>query len=122
MIPSHWKKWKVLEWPPGSGNKAGDCYHHRLIEDFSVIVSKAEMDDGSEWWHVSVSRIDRLPTWEELEKVKREFLGDKTEAFHMVPKKSDYVNVHRYCLHMWSPIKVDMPIPNLKKIKWEQSP
>jgi len=59
--------------------------------------------DGLGWEHVSVSLPHRCPTWDEMNFVKAQF-WDETECvvqFH--PPKSEYVNVHPYCLHLWRP-------------------
>lgn len=57
--------------------------------------------DGLGWEHVSVSITDRCPTWEEMSFVKNLFWGDEDLAVQMHPPKSDYVNNHLYCLHLW---------------------
>lgn len=121
-IPSHWKKEPDFIFPPGSGNRAAWVYAHRIAVGFNVMISKSEMDDGSWWLHISVSKPNRLPTWDEMKKVKDEFLGEDTEAFHIIPKKKDFVNVHRFCLHMWSPLGTQTRLPNLQNIKWESIP
>lgn len=64
----------------------------------------------SEWDHVSVSLPNRCPTWEEMCKVKDLFLGDKT-CIQIHPPKSEYVNNHSYCLHLWSLNGREMPLP-----------
>ena len=40
-----------------------------------IMASAGEYDDGKEWLHVSVSRKSRLPTYEELTRIKRDFTG-----------------------------------------------
>ena len=32
------------------------------------------------------------------------------------PKKSEYVNNHPYCLHIWKPIDVELPTPAIELI------
>lgn len=68
--------------------------------------------DGDGWEHVSVSRQDRCPTWEEMCAVKDIFwdLEDCVVQFH--PPRREYVNVHPFCLHMWRPTGGwDIPMP-----------
>lgn len=57
--------------------------------------------DGGGWEHVSVSRRDRCPLWDEMCAVKALFWddGDCIVQFH--PPRSEYVNNHPYCLHLW---------------------
>ena len=59
------------------------------------------VSDGEGWEHVSVSCYDRCPTWEEMAHVKNLFWDDDDFVVQMHPPKSDYVNNHPYCLHLW---------------------
>lgn len=118
--PTHWQKLQSLEWPPNSGNAAGIMWQHKLVPDLRVIRSKSKMSDGSEWLHVSVARPDRLPNWVEVRKVKDEFIGDSLEAYHIIPKPEDYVNVHSYCIHLWAPLGLTK-LPNLQALEFEEA-
>lgn len=66
-----------------------------------IIASAGEYDDGKEWLHVSVSRKSRLPTYEELTRIKRDFIGDDKKAVFILPEKEKHVNIHNYCLHLF---------------------
>lgn len=68
---------------------------------------------GGGWDHVSVSRPSRDPSWEEMCKVKDIFFEDEEEAFQFHPKKSEYVNLHPHCLHIWRSQEEEMPMPPL---------
>lgn len=50
--------------------------------------------------HVSVSRQDRYPSWDELITIKERFFGDE-DCMMVMPKKKDYVNLHKFCFHIW---------------------
>lgn len=116
----NWIKIATLQWPPGSGNEAGKIYTHKLNPNsMKVIISKALMQNGDKWLHLSVSRTDRLPSWDEMKKIQSDFFGDDFEMVHMLPKKKDYVNIHSYCLHLWAPIGAISDLPNLHKLKHE---
>lgn len=67
---------------------------------------------GMEWDHVSVSRADRAPTWQELEHVKRLFFEPDETAMQLHVPASDHINVHAHCLHLWRPQKVAIPRPD----------
>lgn len=54
--------------------------------------------DGLGWDHVSVSLRNRNPNWEEMCSIKDLFF-DKEET--VIQFHTEYVNNHRYCLHMW---------------------
>lgn len=57
--------------------------------------------DGAGWDHVSVSTPDRCPLWEEMSFIKSLFWDDEDTVVQFHPKESEYVNNHKYCLHMW---------------------
>jgi hypothetical protein len=57
--------------------------------------------DGLGWEHVSVSRSDRTPTWDEMCQIKDLFWNSEDCVVQYHPPKSDYVNVHNHCLHLW---------------------
>ncbi|MCR4532718.1 hypothetical protein NUV62_17465 [Acinetobacter venetianus] len=63
------------------------------------------------WEHVSVSLPARCPTWEEMCFIKSLFWGEDDCVIQYHPPKSDYVNNHQYCLHMWRPIEQSLPTP-----------
>lgn len=67
--------------------------------------------DGGGWEHVSVSLPNRTPTWEEMCLVKGVFWGDEDRVMQLHPPKSEYVNHHPYCLHLWRPVGVEIPAP-----------
>lgn len=73
---------------------------------FGVIAS-----DGGGWDHVSVSHRNRIPTWEEMCKVKELFFEDDEVAMQLHPAKKDYINIHPNCLHLWRPQNQDIPLP-----------
>ena len=70
--------------------------------------------DGEEtgWEHVSVSTKRRVPNWQEMCFVKDLFWGDEECVVQFHPPKSEYVNCHPYCLHLWKPIEQAIPRPD----------
>lgn len=101
---------------------------HRFITDetygnnglFMIPVTKKKKyqvvaSDGLDWEHVSVVIIDgkrsRTPTWEEMCRVKDWFWDPEDCVMQLHPPKSDYVNNHPNCLHLWRPSEVDIPRP-----------
>jgi len=98
-----------------------NAWHHKLIP-LTVIYSRSigdKEDMSDQWHHISVSRCDRLPSWSELNKVKNDFLGEDVEAYQVITKKSDHVNVHSYCMHLWAPVDGKRRVMNLQDITWE---
>lgn len=64
-----------------------------------------------EWEHVSVSMPNRCPTWSEMTKIKNLFWGEDVTVVQYHPKKDEYVNNHKYCLHMWKKTNEEMELP-----------
>lgn len=73
---------------------------------FKVIASV-----GEGWEHVSVSRDDRTPTWDEMCAIKSHFWRDEETVVQYHPPKSEYVNHHPHCLHLWRPTEAEIPRP-----------
>ena len=67
--------------------------------------------DGEGWEHVSISLPDRQPRWNEMCKIKNIFWDEEDCAIQYHPPKSEYVNCHPNCLHLWRPIGISLPIP-----------
>lgn len=92
----------------GEGDDFGGCF--KVIsnhgKELSVI---AASDEG--WDHVSVSTQLRCPTWDEMEQVKRLFFKPDEIAFQLHVQPSSHVSVHPYCLHIWRPHTVEIPLP-----------
>jgi len=90
--------------PPGFHlvKKTDDGYHvARRIDQLSVIVTEAVELDGKWWRHVSVAKPDRLPTYTEMVAVKEAFIGADRKALSVLPARSEHVNLHPFCLHLW---------------------
>lgn len=78
-------------------------FESRIID---VIVS-----DGEGWEHVSVSLQKRCPNWKEMCFIKKLFWGDEIAVVQFHPQKSDYVNIHNFCLHLWKKIGSEFELP-----------
>ncbi len=50
--------------------------------------------------HLSVSRREKYPEWDEIREAKEEIMGDM-DVMMILPKKANYVNVHTNCFHLW---------------------
>lgn len=73
---------------------------------FFVIAS-----DQMGWDHVSVSLPDRCPTWQEMCRIKDLFWADGDAVMQLHPPRADWVNNHRFCLHLWRPQGTSIPLP-----------
>lgn len=68
-------------------------------------------DEEIPWDHVSVSTPSRCPTWEEMAWIKDLFFTEEETVVQYHPPKSKYVNYHPYCLHLWRPHGIELPLP-----------
>lgn len=63
------------------------------------------------WEHVSVSTKRRLPNWTEMCFVKDQFWSAEDCVVQYHPPKSEYVNNHPNCLHLWKATQAVFPVP-----------
>lgn len=92
---------------------------HKVARIAICIVS-----DGSDevpWEHVSV-RIsegrgsgwhDDTPTWDEMCAVKEVFWNKQEVVMQLHPAEEHYINMHGSVLHLWKPLKSEIPLPPL---------
>jgi hypothetical protein len=59
-------------------------------------------DNGRLWLHVSVSKPGgkKVPTWDDLQTLRRLFVGEDRECYLIFPPKDRYVNLHNV-LHLY---------------------
>lgn len=85
----------------------------RRMTGLGVICTARVERDGRRWMHVSCSRRDRLPDWEDLKLVKRVFIGAERLAVQVLPREADYVNINARVMHLWSCLEAD-PVPDFR--------
>jgi len=76
-----------------------------------LLVMSSGVDHSTGWEHVSVSCENRCPNWPEMQWVKNLFWDEHEMAVQYHPPKSEYVNCHPYCLHLWRAINLSIPMP-----------
>ena len=74
-----------------------------------IFASVAEYDDGNEWLHLSFSRKSKIPTYDEMTRIKRDFIGEDKKAIMVLPEKKNYVNLAKNCLHLFYSEKNPLP-------------
>ena len=72
--------------------------------------------DGDGWDHVSVSLKQRCPNWREMCMIKDLFFTEDECVIQYHPAKKDYINCHNFCLHMWKPQGIELPMPPVRMI------
>lgn len=85
----------------------GARYGAFIFDGMKIIAS-----DGMGWEHVSVSRESRCPTWDEMCAVKNLFWNEDETVIQFHPPKTEYVNNHPFCLHLWKPIDFEIQTPD----------
>ncbi len=76
-------------------------------DGLSILYSVDKTQHG-DLLHLSVSKPDRYPSWDEIVEVKEALMGD-IDTMMVIPKKEDYVNLHQYCFHVWqTPVAWDI--------------
>lgn len=78
----------------------GQAVMHRST-GLRVLESTDTLSDGKRYMHLSCSLPNRYPRWDELLVAKEYFLGDEEEMIQVLPRTSEYVNMHEYCFHLW---------------------
>lgn len=110
----------ILATDDSAGNNGAFLIPQLNGRDLWVIAS-----DGSDWelsnlplpkWeHVSVHIFDgkkmSTPRWDDMCKVKDIFWDEEDVVIQFHPKKSEYINNHRYTLHLWRVIDYNFPTP-----------
>lgn len=94
----------------------GDDFGRFLLRTHAGVSLLCLLGSGTSevpWEHVSVScpRVRRCPTWDEMSWVKSLFFDDEECVVQFHPRKSQYVNQHPYCLHLWKSVAVAFPEP-----------
>ena len=102
-VPSHWLE--VSRGPNGSG------YRHKIAVNLTVIFGVDYFPDGHLWQHASIAWTDRMPTYDDLCKLKAEFIGGDRKAVMVLPAEPEHVNIHPYCLHLYCRLDGD-PLPD----------
>ena len=97
---------KLNELPsPVSGCKA-----YRTNNNLAVICGQEPCGSRGELrWHLSVSHNKRNPTWEEIRDLRYALVPDEAMMAMFLPSRSDYVNAHQYCFHLFEIEKSETP-------------
>jgi len=85
---------------PHSGNNGMFFVPCKKVKGKRVVLTVIA-SDGIGFEHVSVSRPDVTPTWEEMCFIKDMFWEDEDLVVQYCVPKDKYVNNHKHCLHLW---------------------
>ena len=105
----HLAKFRFVHPQLGIGDGWNGAFHIPCRSDGKMLT--VLQSNGLDWEHVSVSRPDRSPTWNEMSAVKDLFFDEDETVMQLHVPKKDHVNFHPYCLHLWKPIRLSIPVP-----------
>lgn len=72
-----------------------------------VMLSVDEIECGQQWLHLSVSHPHKNPSWHTIKEVKELFMPKDKYAIQMIAPKSEHINIHEHCFHLW--MRLDGP-------------
>lgn len=98
-------------WVPIEGPVYGQLAFVNRTERLTVICTAAPYQDKRWWLHFSISHPTRIPTWDELVRAKELFIGVERKAVQVFAPRSEWVNQHPHCLHLFCCLSED-PLPD----------
>lgn len=110
ILPPNWSKQELPD-ILAIGAPLGAQLMFKRSDGLIVLLDWSEKRDGRLWIHASMSFVDRLPKYADLCEVKRIFIGKDRTAIQVFAPESKHVNIHPYCLHLWSCTEGN-PIPD----------
>jgi hypothetical protein len=98
------------------GSSAGSDYGAFIVpgpcgRELLIIASPGDADENIPWEHVSVSLPNRCPNWPEMSFVKDLFWDMEETVMQLHPPRSQWINQHPFCLHLWRPLNAEIPLP-----------
>jgi hypothetical protein len=117
-MPEHWifdrapivlpLSWRIVE------QRLDGMKYVQAITGVTIIVSGGVEQDGRRWIHLSLAHPSRIPTWSELVAAKEIFIGRDAHAVQVIPPRAQHVNLHPYCLHLFSCVD-GHPLPDFTR-------
>ena len=114
-IPISEKNYKRVEHPTKGW---GDEYNGAFIINTRTGLCSVIVSNGGGWDHISVSLDKRMPTWSEMDYIKRLFFERHEAAIQIHPSEKNHININSYVLHLWRPNRwwQKIPLPPLDYI------
>ncbi len=66
----------------------------------ATIFISPPFEEAHTGWHLSISRQDRYPSWDEIAKARYELLPNDLVVVMVLPSSEDYINIHNYCFQL----------------------
>jgi hypothetical protein len=95
------------------GNEREGIFAVKSVEDSNVILRAIASSDFG-WDHVSVSpNKKRCPTWGEMTQIRHLFFTPDETVMQLHVASATHISNHDYCLHLWRPQHMPIPVPPL---------
>lgn len=108
--PDEWREAKLTRAARVGLEPGIRCWHREAFDGTLRVLyglSPAEAGDSPRW-HLSIAHTglggpdsSRYPTWDEVHEARYKFLPGNITVAMLLPPKSQYVNVHQNCFHLW---------------------
>jgi hypothetical protein len=85
--------------------------------ELQVMLSVSRYEDGRTWIHVSAcgrtgpTRF-HLPSWEQMKRVKNDFIGEDRWAYQVFPDARHYINQNPTVLHLFALLDGEPALPD----------
>lgn len=68
-----------------------------MVGDCQVLLGQMP----GEGWHLSISHLQRYPTWDEVAEARYALIPDDVTVAMLLPPRAEYVNLHSNCFHLY---------------------
>jgi len=89
--------------------------------ELRVFATVEDKPDGHAWLHVSFSRVDRTPSYEETCRVRHAFFPADAVVVQVFPPIREHVNIHENTLHLWQRLDDERLVPDLRIVESDGS-
>ena len=88
--------------------------------NIQAIISVGYQQDSRIWIHVSAcgrrsATSYFLPSWEDMKRLKHDFIGPDRWAYQVFPSEKEYVNQNPYVLHLFALLEGEAALPDFTK-------
>lgn len=88
--------------------------------NIQVILSVSYQQDQRIWVHISAcgrtaKKTYSLPSWEDMKRVKHDFVGPDRWAYQVFPSEAQYINQHPCVLHLFALLEGEPALPDFTK-------
>lgn len=71
-----------------------------ILFGFSLRGCKILVSRENGKWHLSISRPDKYPDWDDIRDARYALLPDNITMAMLLPPTAEYVNFHKNCFHL----------------------